>query len=107
MTASMSWELDREHEEFRASVRAFVDRQLRPVVEESEEAGRPPAALLKEMGGAGLLGLAPRTASAPMRRLLRDVVEHGGPQGDTSAMEDLAGLQAVQQAVAAEAAPTA
>ena len=42
-----------------------------------------------------------------MRRLLRDVVEHGGPQGDTSAMEDLAGLQAVQQAVAAEAAPTA
>jgi hypothetical protein len=40
-------------------------------------------------------------------RLLRDVVEHGSPQGDTSAMEDLAGLQAVQQAVAAEAAPTA
>ncbi len=39
-----------------------------------------------------------------MRRLLRDVVEHGGPQGDISAMEDLAGLQAVQQAVAAEAA---
>ncbi len=38
---------------------------------------------------------------------LRDVVEHGGPQGDTSAMEDLAGLQAVQQAVAAEAAPSA
>ena len=103
MTASMSWELDREHEEFRASVRAFVDRQVRPVVEESEEAGRPPAALLKQMGGAGLLGPAPRTASAPMRRLLRDVVEHGGPQGDTSAMEDLAGLQAV----AAEAAPTA
>ena len=102
MTASMSWELDREHGEFRASVRAFVYRQVRPVVEESEEAGRPPAALLKEMGSAGLLGLA-----VPEERLLRDVVEHGGPQGDTSAMEDLAGLQAVQQAVAAEAAPTA
>ena len=58
MTATMSWELDREHEEFRASVRSFVDRQVRPVVEESEEAGRPPAALLKEMGSAGLLGLA-------------------------------------------------
>jgi acetyl-CoA synthetase len=36
-----------------------------------------------------------------MRRLLRDVVEHGEPQGDTSAMEDVSGLQAVQQAVAA------
>jgi acyl-CoA dehydrogenase len=57
MTAAMSWELDREHEEFRTSVRAFVDRHVRPVVEESEEAGRPPAALLKEMGSAGLLGL--------------------------------------------------
>ena len=58
MTASMSWELDREHEEFRASVRVFVDRQVRPVVEESEAADRPPAALLREMGSAGLLGLA-------------------------------------------------
>ena len=58
MTASGAWELDAEHEEFRASVRAFVDRQVRPVVEESEEKGRPPAGLLKEMGSAGLLGLA-------------------------------------------------
>jgi acyl-CoA dehydrogenase len=58
MTAATAWELDREHEEFRASVRAFVDRHVRPVVEESERAGRPPAALLKEMGAAGLLGLA-------------------------------------------------
>jgi acyl-CoA dehydrogenase len=58
MTAAMSWELDDEHEEFRASVRSFVDRHVRPVVDESEEAGRPPAALLKEMGSAGLLGLA-------------------------------------------------
>jgi acyl-CoA dehydrogenase len=73
MTASMSWELDREHEEFRASVRAFVDRQVRPVVEESEEAGRPPAALLKEMGSAGLLGLA-----VPE--------EYGGGGGDTLAI---------------------
>jgi acyl-CoA dehydrogenase/citronellyl-CoA dehydrogenase len=58
MTAATSWELDNEHEEFRASVRAFVDRHVRPVVDESEAAGRPPAALLKEMGSAGLLGLA-------------------------------------------------
>ncbi len=34
---------------------------------------------------------------------LRDVVTRGAPQGDTSAMEDLAGLRAV----AAEAAPRA
>jgi acyl-CoA dehydrogenase/citronellyl-CoA dehydrogenase len=58
MTAAMNWELDPEHEEFRASVRSFVDRHVRPVVEESEQAGRPPASLLKEMGSAGLLGLA-------------------------------------------------
>ncbi len=35
MTASMSWELDPEHEELQASVRAFVDRRVRPVVGES------------------------------------------------------------------------
>ena len=68
MTATTSWELDREHEEFRASVRSFVDRQVRPVVEESEEAGRPPAALLKEMGSAGPARAGRRrgsTAAAP------------------------------------------
>jgi len=58
MAASMSWELDQEHEDFRASVRSFVDRHVRPVVDESEAAGRPPAALLKEMGNGGLLSLA-------------------------------------------------
>ena len=103
MTASVSWELDREHEEFRAaSVRAFVDRQVRPVVEESEEAG-------PRLGAVYLASALPKTRTGKiMRRPLRDDVEHGGPQGDTSAMEDLAGLQAVQQqAVAAEAAPTA
>jgi acyl-CoA dehydrogenase len=58
MAASTSWELDREHEDFRASVRSFVDRHVRPVVDEAEAAGRPPAALMKEMGNAGLLSLA-------------------------------------------------
>src|SRR6201992_506927 len=58
MTTSEAWELDAEHEDFRSSVRSFVDRQVRRVVEEAEEKGRPPAALLKEMGSAGLLGLA-------------------------------------------------
>ena len=58
MSDTAAWELDQAHEDFRSSVRAFVDRHVRPVVDESEEAGRPPAALLKEMGAAGLLGLA-------------------------------------------------
>ena len=30
MTAPTTWELDREHEEFGASIRAFVDRHVRP-----------------------------------------------------------------------------
>src|ERR1700744_6317221 len=47
MTAASSWELDRDHEDFRASVRAFVDRHVRPVVDEAEAEG-----------SAGLLGLA-------------------------------------------------
>ena len=37
MTAASGWELDPEHEEFRASVRSFVDRHVRPVVEESDD----------------------------------------------------------------------
>jgi acyl-CoA dehydrogenase len=77
MTAAMSWELDDEHEEFRASVRGFVDRHVRPVVDEAEEAGHPPAALLKEMGSAGLLGLAVPES-------------YGGGAGDTLAIVVLA-----------------
>ncbi len=77
MTAAMNWELDLEHEEFRASVRAFVDRHVRPVVDESEAAGRPPAALLKERGGAGLLGLS-------------IAEEYGGGGGDALAIVVLA-----------------
>jgi acetyl-CoA synthetase len=60
------------------------------------------------LGAVYLTGALPKTRTGKtMRRLLRDVVEHGGPRGDTSAMEDMAGLQAVQQAVAAEASPGA
>jgi len=59
-------------------------------------------------GAVYLTAALPKTRTGKiMRRLLRDVVQHGAPQGDTSAMEDLAGLQAVQRAVAAEAAPSA
>jgi acyl-CoA synthetase (AMP-forming)/AMP-acid ligase II len=143
MTASVSWELDRENEEFGASVRMFVDRQvlppgrmsvadnlsqllatpLQPQREQWYPAAqaellrtaraRHSAEVASQLGGYARLGAVHLTSALPktrtgkiMRRLLRDVVEHGGPQGDTSAMEDLAGLQAVPQAVAAEAAPT-
>jgi acetyl-CoA synthetase len=61
-----------------------------------------------QLGGYARLSKVYLTSTLPktrtgkiMRRLLRDVVEHGGPQGDTSAMDDVAGLQAVQQAVGA------
>ncbi len=121
MTASMSWELNREHAEFRASVRAFVDRQVRPAfltLLDGADPGRVrqdvPAEVASQLGGCARLGAVHLTSALPktrtgkiMRRPLRDLVEHGGPQGDTGAMEDLAGLQAVQQAVAAEAASTA
>ncbi|MDT7752810.1 MAG: hypothetical protein QOD96_6472, partial [Pseudonocardiales bacterium] len=41
----MSWELDQVHQDFQASARAFVDRQVRPLVESAEEAGSFPAEL--------------------------------------------------------------
>ena len=63
------YELDEVHEDFRRAVRAFTDERVRPVVEESERAGHPPAALWKEMGDAGLLGL----LTPP---------EYGGSHGD-------------------------
>jgi acyl-CoA dehydrogenase len=53
----MAFELDEAHEDFRASVRAFTDQRVRPVVDEAEQAGHPPERLWKEMGDAGLLGL--------------------------------------------------
>ncbi len=47
-----------------------------------------------------LTGALPKTRTGKiMRRLLRDVVVHGEPQGDTSAMDDVAGLDAVQSVV--------
>jgi acyl-CoA dehydrogenase/citronellyl-CoA dehydrogenase len=53
----MNWELDSDHRDFQATCRAFVDRQVRPVVDVAERAGHPPEALWKELGAAGLLGL--------------------------------------------------
>ena len=53
----MTHDLAEVHEDFRASVRAFTDQRVRPVVDEAEREGRPPERLWKELGDAGLLGL--------------------------------------------------
>jgi acyl-CoA dehydrogenase/citronellyl-CoA dehydrogenase len=53
----MNWELDEEHTDFAATCRAFVDRKVRPLVEEAEASGTFPHELWKELGAAGLLGL--------------------------------------------------
>ncbi|HEY2204941.1 MAG TPA: acyl-CoA dehydrogenase family protein [Pseudonocardia sp.] len=53
----MSWELDQDHHDFQSSARAFVDRQVRPLVERAEAAGEFPAELWKQLGSAGMLGL--------------------------------------------------
>jgi acyl-CoA dehydrogenase/citronellyl-CoA dehydrogenase len=73
----MSWELDQVHQDFQASARAFVDRQVRPLVEAAEEAGSFPAELWKQLGSAGLLGLITPEA-------------HGGADGDGLAVALLA-----------------
>jgi acyl-CoA dehydrogenase/citronellyl-CoA dehydrogenase len=73
----MSWELDQVHQDFQASARAFVDRQVRPLVESAEEAGSFPAELWKQLGAAGLLGLITPEA-------------HGGADGDGLAVALLA-----------------
>ncbi len=46
-----------EHEELRVSVRRFVDRELRPHVDEWEEAGRFPDEVFRRAGELGFLGL--------------------------------------------------
>jgi acyl-CoA dehydrogenase len=46
-----------QHQMFRATVRAFVEREVAPHVEEWETAGRLPAALFRRMGELGFLGL--------------------------------------------------
>ena len=53
----MSWELDSDHREFQAVCRSFVDREVRPLVDQAEAAGTFPAQLWKTLGTAGLLGL--------------------------------------------------
>jgi acyl-CoA dehydrogenase len=73
----MGWELDEVHSDFRASCRAFVDDRVRPLVEESERAGRFPGELWKALGDADLLGLLTGE-------------EHGGSGADALAVTLLA-----------------
>jgi acyl-CoA dehydrogenase len=46
-----------QHEMFRATVRAFVEREVMPHVEEWETAGRVPKAIFRRMGELGFLGV--------------------------------------------------
>jgi alkylation response protein AidB-like acyl-CoA dehydrogenase len=69
----MTWELGEEHVAFRATCRAFTDREIRPLVEEAETTGTFPAELWKRLGAAGLLGLC-------------TPAEHGGTEGDSLAV---------------------
>ena len=47
----------REHEEFRGTVRRFIDKEVRPHVDEWEEAQQFPRELFKRFGALDLLGL--------------------------------------------------
>lgn len=59
-----------EHEMLRQTVRRFVDEQVLPHGDAWEEAGQVPRAVLREMGGLGLLGI-------------RFDAEYGGSELDT------------------------
>ena len=69
----MDFELDAEHTAFRDTLRMFVDREVRPVAREWEQAGRYPTELVEGMRELGLFGL---TVPA----------EHGGLGVDTVAL---------------------
>lgn len=53
----MSWELDQAYVDFAATCRAFVDKQVRPLVDEAETTGVFPQELWSQFGAAGILGL--------------------------------------------------
>jgi len=69
----MSWELSPEHVAFRATCRAFTDREIRPLVDEAESSGQFPPEAFKRLGAAGLLGLCTPE-------------EFGGTEGDSLAI---------------------
>lgn len=69
----MTWELDEAHTDFAATCRAFVDKQVRPLVDEAEMSGVFPQELWKQFGAAGILGLCTPE-------------EFGGSEGDSLAV---------------------
>lgn len=57
MSDGSTFELDEAHRDFAATCRSFVDRQVRPLVDDAESSGTFPAELWKQFGAAGILGL--------------------------------------------------
>jgi alkylation response protein AidB-like acyl-CoA dehydrogenase len=53
----MPWPFSPEHDELRATIRAFVERELQPHADEWEAAGDFPDELFRRMGELGFLGL--------------------------------------------------
>jgi len=51
------WIFNEEHEAFRRSIRRFVDAEIKPHIEEWEEAGEIPRSLYKKAGELGYLGI--------------------------------------------------
>jgi len=53
----MDFELDDAHKDLRASIRSFVDREIRPVARDWERSGRNPAEIVATMRELGLFGM--------------------------------------------------
>lgn len=51
------WIFNEEHESFRASVKKFVEKEIKPYIEEWEKAGEIPRSLFKQAGELGYLGI--------------------------------------------------
>jgi short-chain 2-methylacyl-CoA dehydrogenase len=69
----MSFELSREHEEFRRSVREFAEAEIAPYAEQWDREHRFPVDVVQRMGKLGLFGL-----TAPE--------EYGGADGDFTSL---------------------
>lgn len=57
MFAAMDFDLSAEHEMFRATIREFVNREIRPVARDWEHEGRYPTEIVEKMKGMGLFGI--------------------------------------------------
>ena len=61
-----------QHEMFRAAVRAFVEREVMPHVEEWETAGRIPTAIFRRMGELSFLGVL--TIGGSTSAIMREII---------------------------------